>query len=139
MELQIYLSFNGNCEEALNFYKNALKGEIIDLTRYEGSPMMVGDADKQKILHSTFKFDGGTFMAADNTQDNPVTMGNNIWLTISSRDLNFTEKTFELLSEKGKVTMPLQDTYWGARFGMLIDKFGVGWMFNCQLKEQPVQ
>lgn len=136
MTLTPYITFDGNCEEALNFYVKAFNGEIKDLMRFEGSPAEQFTKDKQKVLHSHFAAKGILFMASDSGDGGlPLAKNGMVHLSINFDDLAEEEKVFHALSEGGKVTMPLQDTFWGARFGMLTDKFGVNWMFNCDLKK----
>lgn len=125
-----YLNFGGNCEEALNFYKDALGGEIETIMRYEGAPMDVPDDHKNKVMHSHFRAGDLTFMASDAMHGKPPTVGNNISLSLNFSNEEDQKKVFENLSAGGNVTMPLQDTFWGATFGMCTDKFGINWMFN---------
>lgn len=122
--------FNGNCEEALNFYSRTIGGKIKHLSRFEGSPAESMSADKQKVMHATFEGNGITLMASDGGQ--PVSNNGNIYLCIDFKDSDAMDKVFNLLGEEGQVTMPLQDTFWGARFGMLTDRFGINWMFNSE-------
>lgn len=128
MQLTPYLMFNGNCEEALNFYVATIGGEITHLSRYEGSPAESMSDDKNKVMHATFKGNGIQLMAADGGQ--PVKSGS-IHLCIDFHDVSAMENVFNALGQGGNITMPLEDTFWGARFGMLTDKFGINWMFNC--------
>jgi PhnB protein len=127
-----YIAFNGNCEEAINFYKERLNGEILFLQRYGDSPMK-GKAADDKVMHCLLKIGDSTIMASDNMSDeeNPLTVGNNISLAIGTDDVPKAEKMFEKLSDGGTVAMPMQETFWAERFGMLTDKFGINWMFNC--------
>ena len=131
MQLTPYIIFNGNCEEALNFYVTVLGGQIKDLMRFEGTPGESMSADKQKIMHSHFVADGFFFMASDSGMGAPTSdSSGQVHLSINFEDGAQQEKIFNALSEGGHVTMPLDDTFWGARFGMLTDKFGIKWMFN---------
>ncbi len=131
MQIVPYIMFNGRCEEALNFYAKAFEGEIKDLMRYEGSPVESMSEDKQKVMHAQFEAKGIFFMAADNNQGGPEELGGGkVHLSINFDDAAQQEKVFAALSHGANVQMPLQDTFWGARFGMLTDKFGVNWMFN---------
>ena len=130
MQLTPYLMFNGNCEEALNFYSTTIGGQIKHLSRFEGSPGESMSVDKKKVMHATFEGNGMAFMASDGSQ--PVTDSGNIHLCIDFKDLVAMENVFAALAKGGKITMPLQDTFWGARFGMLTDKFGINWMFNSE-------
>jgi PhnB protein len=134
-QLNPYLTFTGNCEEVINFYKNCLDGEIISMNYFEGAPMKVPEDYKKKVMHVSLKFEGGVIMASDTLPDNKVVTGSNISLSIGLDDLKKTDEYFNKLSEGGKIIMPLQDTFWGARFGMLTDKFGINWMVNCELKK----
>jgi PhnB protein len=138
MQLTPYIIFNGTCEEALNFYATALKGEIKDLMRFEGTPVADMTADKQKVMHAHFGVDGTIlFMASDSGQGGPAeTKGGMVHLSLNFTDAAHIENVFAALSEGGTVTMPLQDTFWGARFGMLTDKFGINWMFNYDKPKQ---
>jgi PhnB protein len=130
MQLTPYIMFNGTCEEALNFYEKALDGQIKDLMRFEGSPAEGMSNDKQKVMHAHFSVAGQVlFMASDSGKEGTPNPGQ-VHLSINFTDAGQIEKTFEALSDGAKVTMPLQDTFWGATFGMLTDRFGVNWMFN---------
>lgn len=134
MTLTPYLMFDGNCEAALNFYAKALKGEIKDLSRFAGSPADNISADGQKVLHAHFAADGIFFMASDGGSG---TVGSSVHLSIGFDSVEDLDRTFTALSEGARITMPLQDTFWGARFGMLQDRFGVNWMFNHDKPKQP--
>ena len=130
MQLTPYLMFNGNCEEALNFYATTIGGQITHLSRFEGSPAESMSADKQKVMHATFEGPGFSFMASDGSK--PVTDSGNIHLCIDYKDAAAMENVFNALADGGNITMRLQDTFWGAKFGMLTDRFGINWMFNFE-------
>jgi PhnB protein len=129
-ELNIYLHFNGNARQALEFYKKCFGGEIMNVRTYGDSPMEATEEQKDKILHAEFKADEVYFMAADGLHEDQVKNGNHISLSVNMDSEEEQTKLFEKLSEGGKIHMPLDDTFWGARFGMLEDKFGVNWMVN---------
>lgn len=133
MELSAYLTFNGTCEAALNFYKDIFNGEIVGLMRFSDSPMEVGDDDKNRVMHATFNFGSNSFMASDSMPGQDAPDCSNITMSLGTDDIEATNTTFAALSEGGRVNMPLEDTFWGARFGMLTDKFGINWMINCEL------
>ncbi|HYV90451.1 MAG TPA: glyoxalase/bleomycin resistance/extradiol dioxygenase family protein [Chitinophagales bacterium] len=134
MTLNPYIHFPGNCEEALNFYKQCLGGEV--KFRYFGdSPMQVAEEHRKKIVHAEFHFDGNMLMASDSLPDHKIVAGNNFGLSIILKDILQMDSIFSQLAAGGEITMPLQDTFWDARFGMLTDKFGIRWMFNCSLKK----
>jgi PhnB protein len=130
-----YLSFAGNCEEAFNFYKECLNGEITNINYYEGSPMEVPEEFKKKILHITLQFENCEIMAADATPEQPFVQGNNVAISINLDDNSKAEKYFKNLSNGANIIMPFADTFWDARFGMLVDKFGINWMVNCEIKK----
>lgn len=134
--LKPFITFSGNCEEALNYYKERLQGEILSLMRFEGAPMEIPEELKQKVMYSEFKFGDCAFMASDQMRPEELKAGNNISLSIGTTDLALTEKWFNSLARDGIVKMPLQDTFWGARFGIVTDKYGINWMFNCELAKQ---
>ena len=135
MKLNPYLHFDGNAEEALNFYKDALGGEIAMLGRYGDSPMPADEDWKNKIMHSRLVFDDNTIMISDTFKGTVAKKEGNVQLNVNVETLDQINKVFAKMAEGGKVTMELQDTFWGARFGMLKDKFGVDWMFNHELKK----
>jgi PhnB protein len=128
-----HISFNGNCEEAINFYKEAFDGEIEFSMTYKGSPMedQVPEDHQLKIMHSTFAADGIRFMAADSVPGHTVPRESNIDLNIDFDSKEEQAEAFRILSEGGEVLMPLQDVFWGSHFGMIRDRFGIKWMFNC--------
>jgi len=134
--VQPYISFNGNCNEAINFYKDALGGKILYVQRYGDSPMK-GMGPDEGIMHCTLRFGETELMACDNPghDDFPLHVGNNISLSYSSNDPVGAESIFAKMAEGGKITMPMAETFWAERFGMLTDKFGINWMFNCDKPE----
>lgn len=135
MKLTPYLHFAGNAEEVLNFYAQALGGEIVMLSRYGDSPMPADEDWKQKIMHSRLVFDGNMVMISDSFKDKPVNTDGNVQLSVEVESIERINEVFPKMAEGGTVTMELQDMFWGARFGMLKDKFGISWMFNHELKK----
>lgn len=137
MQIETYLFFAGNCEPALKFYEKCLGGRIVDLHRYAGSPMDNADLPaswKDKVMHATFEAPGGArFMASDAMpgQPTPTHTGFSVSINIP-KDQAKAQQVFDALaSDGGQVTMPFSPTFWGAHFGMLMDKYGVPWMVNC--------
>ena len=126
-----YLTFDGNCREAMEFYKESLGAEL-ELTPFmdaQGKPVLSADG-KERTMHARLTGGGGLLMASDTMPGMPLHVGDNFSLAIQNDSVEEQDKFFAALGEGGKVTMPLQDTFWGARFGMLTDKFGINWMFN---------
>ncbi len=130
MKLTPYLHFAGNAEEVLNCYKEVLGGEIVSLNRYGDSPMPTDDDYKQKIIHSRLLFGGNMIMISDTFKGNTVSTNGNIQLSVEMPGKEEMEKVFNQLAEGGRVVMPLAKQFWGATFGMLVDKYGISWMFN---------
>ena len=131
-----YLTFNGNAVEALAFYSKALTGNVTFQQTYAEAKMETHNDYKDKIMHAIFKAGDLIFMVSDDVQPGqPVSGGTNLSLSLNFNEQSEFEKTFAALSEGGKVTMELQDTFWGAKFGMLTDKFGFNWMFNHDYKK----
>jgi PhnB protein len=134
MQLVPYIIFNGDCEAALNFYSKAMEGAIGEISRYADAPEHPGKMDPQKIMHTHFTVDGNMmFMASDGPSD--AKDSGMVSLSLNMTDVGKTQNVFARLSEGGTVTMPLQETFWGATFGMLKDKYGIKWMINCENKK----
>jgi len=131
--LNPYLNFAGNCEEALNFYQQCFNGKIETMKSFSEAGMDVPENWKDKICHAEFRVEDIYFMASDGMDPTPIKPNNAVTLSINFTDLNEQETIFNALAEGGNIIMPLKDTFWNARFGMLADKFGVNWMFNCDL------
>ena len=138
MQLITYVTFAGNCEEAINFYKEALNGEILQISRMGEGPMEVPENVKGKIMHARLKVGENVLYMSDTFDPASIVQGNNISLSLQPETIAQTEDLFTTLSVGGTIKMPLQDTFWGARFGMLIDKFGIHWMLNCELQKETV-
>lgn len=135
-----YLQFNGNCREAMEFYKNCFGGKL-ELMTFADAPenacpqgSMPDHMGKDNIMHACLTNGDFTLMASDNPMGAPV-MGDNISINIQCETIPQTQELFKALSEGGEVTMPLANTFWGAYFGMLVDKYGFHWMLNCQLEK----
>jgi PhnB protein len=133
MQLQPYVFYYGRCEEALEFYKTALGGTY-DLQRVEGSPAAehMPPGSGNRVMHATFHGQGFEFMASDGRDDKPIDPdAGNISLSLAASDGAEGERVFGALSAGGKVMMPLGEAFWGGRFGMLVDRFGVEWMITA--------
>jgi len=136
MQLEPYLLFDGRCEEALNFYKEAFGGEIEGLSRWSEMPKDAGGppvtpGTENRVMHATFRAPGVAFMASDASPGKKYGEGP-ISLSIATDDLAAAERIFNHLAVGGNVEMPMTDTFWGAKFGMLTDKFGIDWMVSCR-------
>jgi PhnB protein len=132
--IQPYLFFNGNCEEAIEFYRKALGAEVVCIMRFKDSPEphapgMVPPGFENKIMHASFRVGMTTVMASDGCSDEkPGFQGFSLSLSLS--DESDADKAFAALAEGGQVQMPLAKTFWSPKFGILTDRFGIGWMVN---------
>lgn len=133
MQFTPYLSFNGNCEEAFKFYEQTLGGELQSMFRYEGSPMQdrVPAEWRQKVMHTTLKAGDGVLMGAD-APPPYFTQPGGFSVSIVFKEPAEAESKFEALGKGGKIMMPIQQTFWARRFGMLVDRFGIPWMVSCE-------
>lgn len=140
--VNVYLTFNGNCEEAFNFYKSVLGGEFPYIGRYKDMPSEgmppVPDSDKEKIMHVALPISKETVLMGSDSSEafgKATVAGNNFSISISAGSKEEADKLFGGLSAGGKVTMPMADAFWGAYFGMFKDKFGINWMVNFDQRE----
>ncbi|MBV8724339.1 MAG: VOC family protein [Candidatus Eremiobacteraeota bacterium] len=138
MDFEPYLLFDGKCEEALNFYKGIFGGNI-ELMRWSDAPKDAGgppvtEETKNRVMHGRFKADGIAFMAGDATPGKTYGEGP-ISLSVGLTDVAAADRIFNALGAGGNVEMPMQEMFWGAKFGMLTDKYGIDWMVNCELKK----
>jgi PhnB protein len=134
MKLSPYLSFDGNCETAMNYYKDILGGEITTQMRYSEAPeeMPVPDNMKDKIMHCTLTFNGQILMASDVMEEPPYKPGNNYHLSVSIPSDDKALAVYDKLLDGGVEIMPFKEVFWGGKFGMLVDKFGIQWMVSSE-------
>lgn len=132
MLLTPYLNFNGQCEEAFNFYQRALGGKIEAMISREGTPAAQHvPADwVKKIMHARLNIDGQVLMGADSSA-NSYSTPKGFAVSIQVKEPKEADRIFSQLTENASVDMPIQQTFWAARFGMLRDKYGIPWMINC--------
>jgi PhnB protein len=132
VQLNPYLSFNGECEAAFRRYEKCLGGKIMFMMPYEGSPMedQAPPGWGKKILHATMNVGAQVLQGADVTPDR-YQRPQGISVSLEIEDPAEAERIFHALAENGTLQMPIQETFWALRFGMLIDRFGIPWMINC--------
>lgn len=139
--LNPYLNFNGNTEEAFNFYKSVFGGEFIGgISRFKDTPdgAKLSAADGEKVMHVALAIGKGNILMATDAMESmgqKLTAGNNFYLSLETDSKEEADKLYDKLSAGGKIEMPLQDAFWGAYFGMFADKFGVQWMINYTYKK----
>lgn len=132
MQLQPYVHFNGQCEEAIEFYKKAVGAQVNMLMRFKDMPTTCGPAaitpgTENKVMHANLRIGDSVVLLSDGRcVGSPKFEGFSLSLTVSSE--SEAEKTFNALAEGGNITMPLQKTFFTSKFGMLTDRFGVSWM-----------
>jgi PhnB protein len=126
-----YLTFNGRTKEAFEFYAKALRGEILHLQTFGDIDSTVSEADRHRVMHAILKSGELTLMASDTkSADTETRAGDMISLSMNFTDEKSIEHVYAALSVEAEIIMPLQDTFWNARFGILRDQFGIQWMFN---------
>lgn len=130
--IYVYLIFNGNCRQAMEFYKKCLGGELHQMTFAEmpGNPPPEVQKAKDRIMHARLTAGSAVLMASDTMPGMPHQQGDNYSVSLDCESVPEIEKLFAALSEKGTVKMPLQETFWAQRFGMFNDQFGIPWMLN---------
>lgn len=133
MQLNPYLSFNGQCEAAFKFYEQCFGGKIEYLMTYESKSVEypVPSEWREKILHATLAVGDQVLMGADALPDQ-YQKPQGFSLTLGLKDEAEAERIFNALAEKGTVEMALQETFWAVRFGVLVDRFGIPWTVNCE-------
>lgn len=138
--VQPYLFFNGRCEEALAFYRSAVGAQVDFLMRYEDSPEpappgMVPPGFESKVMHASFRIGTSILMGSDGCETQAKFDGFALSLTVP--DEGTADRYFQALAEGGAVTMPLAKTFWSPCFGMLTDRFGIGWMISVMAPAEP--
>ncbi len=133
MQLNPYLMFNGQCEEAFKFYEQALGGKIQQMSRYEGMPAEYNSPPdwNNKIMHGRISIGDTVVMGSDAPPPRYQTP-QGMQLSMSLSDPAEADRMFNALAEGGQIQMPMQATFWAARFGMLVDRFSISWMVNCE-------
>jgi len=131
-----YLNFNGNTEEAFNFYRSVFGGEFETFMRFKDAPGSETAPDGDKIMHVSLPISKETvLMGSDVPSQYPAAVfGSNISLSVSTDSKAETDRIFNALSAGGQVAMPLAEQFWGAYFGMCADKFGIQWMVSNEQK-----
>jgi PhnB protein len=136
MQLNPYLLFNGQCEEAFKFYEQCLGGKIETMMTHAGSPAeeQVPAEWRNKILHASLKIGDEILMGSD-APPGHYERPQGFSVSIATKDVKEGERIFNALAENGRLQMPFAETFWAARFGMCVDRFGIPWMVNCEKAE----
>jgi len=138
MQVNPYLSFNGQCEAAFKLYEQVLGAQLGDIFRYAGTPMehQVPTNWQDKVMHGSITVGGQVLMGGDVAPDR-YEAPKGFSLSIQIKDATEAERIFRELSHAGSMVMPLEKTFWAERFGMVIDRFGIPWLINCEGSGQP--
>jgi PhnB protein len=133
VQINPYLVFNGECEAAFKFYEQCFGGKIQAMFPFEGTPAgdQVPAEWRKKIMHTTLVVDGQVLMGSDAPPDR-YERPKGISVSLNVKQPSEAERVFKALATDGQVTMPIQETFWAARFGMVTDRFGIPWMVNCE-------
>lgn len=134
MKINPYLVFNGDCKAAFTFYEHCLQGKLEAMMTFGETPAAehVPKEHHALIIHTCLKIGDQRLMASDTTPDRPSQGMSGCSISLNVDSIAEAERVFKALAEGGRVEMPLEATFWAARFGMLVDRFGVSWMVNCE-------
>ena len=129
-----YLNFNGTASDAIAFYERAIGAQVMFLQRFGDTPEMGLPGDTANhVMHATLAIGNTSLMISDAMPGSTVTPGSNTHVCLQYGDIDDVDEQFAAMSDGARVLMPLENTFWGARFGMLVDRFGISWMFNAEL------
>jgi PhnB protein len=134
-----YLNFNGNTEEAFNFYKSVFGGEFTTIMRFKDVPQeyKMSEAEGEKIMHVSLPIGQGTMIMGSDVPEayGKAVMGTNFYVSLHTTSQEEADKLFSGLAEGGHVAMPLERSFWGSYFGMFRDKFGIQWMVSYEYSQ----
>lgn len=138
MQVNPYLSFDGQCEAAFKFYEQCLGGQLGPIFRYAGSPFadQVPPDWQDKVMHGSVTF-GGMVLAGADVVPLRYEAPRGVSLSIQIKNTAEAERIFRELSEDGQIVMPLDKTFWADRFGVVVDRFGTPWIINCEGSNEP--
>ncbi len=140
MILNPYLTFNGNCEDAFNFYKEVFNKEFSYFSRLKDMPdnNNIPKEMAEKVMHVSLPLSKETVLMGSDAYEEvtpEVSFGNNIVLSVTFDNIDETNKVFNSLADGGKIIMPLEKTFWAPLYGQVEDKFGINWMIMTYLPE----
>src|SRR4051812_18957983 len=137
MQMNTYVSFKGDCEAEFRFYEQCLDGRLGEIFRYGGSPMagQVPANWSEKVMHGSVTIGDQVLMGADVADGYEQPRG--VSLSLQFQSVADAERIFHGLAQDGSVVLPLEKTFWAARFGMVVDRFGIPWQINCEGTDIP--
>jgi PhnB protein len=134
MAVDVYLVFNGNCREAVEFYAKVFKTETPQIMTFGESPQspdyQLPEEAKDLVMHTRLSISGSNVMFSDTFPGQPFVKGNNVTLALISKNMNDLKSWYEQLKDEGTVEMELQETFWSKLYGQVTDKFGIHWQIN---------
>ena len=134
MSVDVYLVFNGNCREAVEFYANVFKTEAPQIMTFGESPQnpeyQFPEEAKDLVMHTRLNIDGSNVMFSDTFPGQPFVEGNNVTLALISKNMDDLKSWYEQLKDGGTVGLELQETFWSKLYGQVTDKFGIHWQLN---------
>lgn len=137
MAVEVYLVFDGNCRQAVEFYSQVFGTEITDLTTFEDTPQhpdyTLPEEAKNRIMHARLEISGSRVMFSDTFPGQPFEQGNNVTLALLSDKQDELKEWFEKLKDGGIVEMELQETFWSQLYGRVTDKFGIHWQLSHEV------
>ncbi|NBF06094.1 VOC family protein [Pseudomonas sp. Fl5BN2] len=134
MKINPYLIFNGDCKAAFTFYAQCLQGQIEMLMSFGESPAreQIPAHCHDRVMHTRLSVGDQVIMGSDTTPDRPTQGFHGCSVSLNVSSASEAERVFAALADQGSIQMPLEATFWAERFGMLVDRFGVPWMVNCE-------
>ena len=134
MSLQVYINFDGNCREAVEYYSKVFKTDKPEIMTFGDAPEDPGfslpEESKNLVMHTQLIISGDIVMFSDTFPGMPLVKGNNISLTVVTNDMDEITEAFNHLKAEGKVEMDLQETFWSKYYGSVVDKYGIIWQFS---------
>lgn len=134
MSFDLFINFDGECREAVDFYAKVFGAEILQIMTYADMPpnpeFPLTEADKKRVMYACVPIFGCNVMFCDNPAGMPLIKGNNLSPTLSTKDMEEVKRLFHALSDGGEVGMELQKTFWSDLYGMVTDKFGIIWQIS---------
>ncbi|MFS0821154.1 VOC family protein [Bacillus sp. 1P02SD] len=142
MSVDVYLVFNGNCREAVEFYAKVFNNETPQIMTFGQSPQspeyQLPEEAKDLVMHARLNIDGSNVMFSDNFPGQPYTIGDNVTLALISKNMDDLKSWYEQLKDGGTVGMELQETFWSKLYGQVTDKFGIQWQINYDSGEMSM-
>ncbi len=140
MQMSPYLSFKGECEAAFKFYERSLGGQLGAIFRYGGTPLehLVPADWSDKVMHGSLTLGAQVLQGADVAPDR-YEEPRGVSLSLQIESTADAERIFHDLARDGRIVVPLEQTFWAARFGMLVDRFGIPWLINCEGSDGPAE